>query len=330
MEININRTFCLMNGGLALLKGAGQVMFQGNARTGLLFLLGIFWGAYESGTPAVAWGAVVGLLASTLAGALLHEPPREGAEGLWGFNGILVGCAFPTFLGDTPLMWLSLLFCSMLTTWVRTAMNHVMRPWKTNSFTFPFVFCSWLFLLAARMLQGIPPEAMPTPELSAPISTAVALSPGGLLIYWLKGISQVFLLNSWIAGLLFLIGLYVGNRWAALWASVGSAVGLVLALLFGASGSGIAVGLYGFSPVLTAIALGCTFYRPGRRSGVWALAGVVATFFVQAGMDSLVLPLGIPTFTAPFCIATWLFLLPLYKFDERVPDHSHWHRSEHK
>ena len=59
-----------MNAGLALLRGAGQVMFQGNALTGFFFLLGIFWGAYESDTPAVAWGAVVGLLSSTLAGVM--------------------------------------------------------------------------------------------------------------------------------------------------------------------------------------------------------------------------------------------------------------------
>ena len=43
-----------------LLRGSGQVMFQGNAWTGLLFLIGIFWGAYSSHTPAVAWGALLG------------------------------------------------------------------------------------------------------------------------------------------------------------------------------------------------------------------------------------------------------------------------------
>ncbi len=44
-----------------LLRGAGQVMFQRNAWTGLLFLCGIFWGAYAGGHGAVAWGALLGL-----------------------------------------------------------------------------------------------------------------------------------------------------------------------------------------------------------------------------------------------------------------------------
>lgn len=309
-----------------MLRGSGQVMFQGNAWTGLFFLIGIFWGAYQEGQAAVAWGAVVGVVVSTLTGYVLGQPADDGAEGLWGFNGILVGCAFPTFLGNTPLMWLALIICSMLTTWVRTGFNNVMAPWKTNSFTFPFVFTSWIFLFAARMLQGMPPEYMFAPELTAHLSTALDLSFGSLVIYWLKGIAQVFLINSWVTGIFFLIALLISSRWAALWAAIGSALSLAIVLLYQGAGSSIAEGLYGFSPVLTAIALGCTFYKPNWRSAIWTLLGIVVTVFIQAGMDAMMIPFGMPTFTAPFCLATWLFLLPLYKFDEKNPDHSNWHK----
>lgn len=310
----------------AMLKGSGQVMFQGSIWTGLLFLIGIFWGAYQEGQPGVAYGAVVGLIASTLTGYVLRQPLADGAEGLWGFNGILVGCAFPTFLSNTPQMWVALILCSILSTWVRTGFNNIMAPWKTNSFTFPFVFLSWIFLFAARSMEGMAPAGMSTPELTSSISTGIDLSFGSLVIYWLKGIAQVFLINSWVTGIFFLVALFISSRWAALWAAIGSALSLVIALLYGASGSDIANGLYGFSPVLTAIALGCTFYKPNWRSAIWALLGIVVTVFIQAGMDSQMLPFGMPTFTAPFCLATWLFLLPLYKFDEKAPDHSFWHK----
>lgn len=308
-----------------MLKGAGQVMFQGNTMTGLFFLLGILWGAIAEGRPSVMIGALVGLITSTLTGYLLNQPDNDGKEGLWGFNGILVGCAFPTFLGNTPQMWFALILCAALTTWVRTGFNNVMAPWKTNSFTFPFVFCTWIFLLASRMLQGMPPESLSAPELTQHWDAHVELSLGTILIYWLKGISQVFLINSWVTGILFLIGLYLSNKWAALWASIGSMVSLLTVLYFHGAGNDIVNGLYGFSPVLTAIALGCTFYRPNLRTAIWALLGVLVTVFVQAGMDILMLPFGIPTLTAPFCIATWLFLLPMYAFDEKKPNHSHWH-----
>ena len=76
--------------GASLLRGAGQVMFQNNVWTGLLFLAGIFWGAYEQGTGLVAWGALLGLVAATLTGRLLGLPGlrrRAGALGLQRHSG---------------------------------------------------------------------------------------------------------------------------------------------------------------------------------------------------------------------------------------------------
>lgn len=312
----------------SLLRGAGQVMFQCNAWTGLLFLCGIFWGSYECGSPHVAWGAVVGLVVSTLAGELVGMSKAEGQDGLWGFNGILVGCAFPTFLGNTWQMWIALIICAMATTWVRKGFNNVMAPWKTNSLTFPFVLLTWVFLLASREFLALAPDSLSSPELTDSFSGTLDTSFGSLVVYWLKGLSQVFLVNSWVTGVFFLAALAVSSLWAALWAAVGSAIALCLAILFHADPASVSAGLFGFSPVLTAIALGCTFYKPNMRSALWCVVGTTVTVFVQAGMDALMLPYGIPTLTGPFCVATWLFLLPRLKMDDvDLPDHSDWHHT---
>lgn len=310
----------------SILRGSGQVMFQQSAWTGLFFILGIFWGSYECHLPQVAWGALVGLVASTLAGYIIPDKEPDGYDGLWGFNGILVGCAFPTFLADTWLMWIALIVCAMMTTWVRSGLNNVMAPWKVNSFTFPFVLMTWVFLLAARELPGIAPAALSAPELTVgAVTGALDVSFGSLVIFWLKGIAQVFLVDSWVTGVFFLVGLALCSRWAAIWAAVGSAIALALAILFKADPASISAGLYGFSPVLTAIALGCTFYKVNIHSAIWSVCGIIATFFIQAGMNALMLPWGIPTLTGPFCVATWLFLLPAYKLDDRsLPDHTFW------
>ena len=42
----------------------------------------------------------LGAIVSTLTGYILQLPDTKGGQGLWGFNGCLVGCAFPTFLGN--------------------------------------------------------------------------------------------------------------------------------------------------------------------------------------------------------------------------------------
>ncbi len=308
-----------------MMRGTGQVMFQNNVWTGIFFMIGIFWGAYWEGLGLVAWGALVGVAVSTITGYLLKMPARDGAQGLWGFNGVLVGCAFPTFMGNTIWMWLALILCAALTTWVRTGFNNVMAPWKVNSFTFPFVFCTWMFLLAARAMHGLPTTHMGDPALPAAFSAAENIGFGHLIVYWLKGIAQVFLIDNWVTGILFLIGLGISNRWAALWAAIGSALALFVALIFKASGAAIANGLYGFSAVLTAIALATVFYKPNARSAVWAILGILVTLFIQAGMNILLEPVGIATLTGPFCVATWLFLLPGIKFDDvEKPDHSNW------
>lgn len=309
----------------ALLRGAGQVMFQPSAWTGILFLVGIFWGSYASGNGAVAWGALLGLVVSTVVGMVLRLPASDGTQGLWGFNGILVGCAFPTFLGSTVWVWLALILCSALTVWVRTGLNNVMAPWRVNSFTFPFVLCTWIFLSAARAMHGLPPEHLTSPELPATFLSDGHFAFAGLVVYWLKGIAQVFLIDSWVTGIFFLAGLAASSLRAAVWAAAGSAVALLTAILFKASGANIESGLYGFSAVLTAIALGTVFYKPNIRSAIWALLGIIVTVFVQASMNVLVAPLGLATLTAPFCVTTWLFLLPLLRFDHiEKPDHSNW------
>jgi urea transporter len=140
-------------------------------------------------------------------------------------------------------------------------------------------------------------------------------------------VGQIFLIDSWITGLFFVVGLAISNPWSALWALIGSAVGTYGALLYGASQVAVESGLYGFSPALTAIALGCTFYHPSWRSALWALLGTIATLFTQAAMNVFLEPLGLPALTAPFCITTWLFLLPLLRLDgKKDADHTHWHK----
>ena len=46
------------------LRGAGQVMFQNNQLTGLLFFIVDFWVAPDAGVHAVAWAGVVGAIVS--------------------------------------------------------------------------------------------------------------------------------------------------------------------------------------------------------------------------------------------------------------------------
>src|SRR5919108_5411431 len=82
-----------------LLRGTGQVMFQNNPLTGLLFLIGIF---YNSRLLGVA--ALIGLVSSTATAMILRVDQPLIRAGLFGFNGILVGIGLAFFLEFAPLL----------------------------------------------------------------------------------------------------------------------------------------------------------------------------------------------------------------------------------
>ena len=71
-----------------ILRGVGQIMLQNNALTGLIFLAGIF---YNSGL--MGCGALFGNIISTSSAKLLKYPKEDIENGLFGFNGTLVGIA---------------------------------------------------------------------------------------------------------------------------------------------------------------------------------------------------------------------------------------------
>lgn len=303
------------NGGIGFvdicLRGAGQVIFQNNPLTGLFFLLAIVWGAIAAGQIAIAIGAIVALVVSTYTAILLDVDEASLKQGLFGFNGVLVGAAVPTFLASEPAMWFVLLIGAAVSTVVMLAVSNVMKTWGAPALTFPFVLTTWFIMLAAYSfgrvaITGLSPPSLPHP----PGSTGFDLSALELLRTWLRGPAQVFLINNVISGILVVIGLAVSSRFAAVFALAGSALAILIAILFGASASSVSAGLYGFSPVLTAVGLGCVFYAPSWRVTIYALLGTIFTVIVQGALDAAFGPLGIPTFTAPFVFVTWLFLLP--------------------
>lgn len=299
-----------------ILRGVSQVMFQENCWGGALILAGIFWGSYSSGFGEVAWGALIGGIVSTLTGYILKLSPEEGDMGLWGYNGVLVGCAMPTFLGSTPLMWLTLTLFAATSTWVMVGMNNILKRFKVTAYTFPFVLLTLFVLLATRVMHGLPAPYLSIPELPGPFSSTLQIDALSLTQYWLKGISQVFLINSAITGIIFIFALWICNKWAAIWACISSAIALGIAIMLECDSHYIANGLFGFSPVLTGIAVGCTFYKVNWRTAIYAIIAIVITVYIQAAMDTMVVPWGLPTLTAPFCITTWLFMLPQLKLNK--------------
>ena len=298
------------------LRGAGQVMFQDNPVSGLSFIVAICWGSYAGGVPQVAIGGLVALVASTLAAYWLRVDKDALHAGLYGFNAYLVGLALPTFLAPSPLLWVYVAFGGAVSVVATLAISNQFKTWGVSALTAPFVLVALLMLLASNAFVGLGISALPISGLVTDIDPSAAnpLRFGDFLQAVLQSISQVFLKGNGLAAVLLIVGLAVNSVAAAVFAVLGAAVAVVTAHLLGAESELITGGLLGFSPVLTAIALGSVFYKPGVRVVIYALVGTVFTVIVQGAMNMALTPFGLPTLTGPFVLATWLFLLPRLQF----------------
>lgn len=293
------------------LRGAGQVFFQNDPLTGFIILAAIFWAGGSSGSVSVACGAVVGLTVASLTAILLRADPLSLKQGLFSFNGVLVGAALPTFLARQPLMWACLVIGAAVSTVTTLAIANIAKNWGVPGSTAPFVFTTWLLLLAAYSLARIPIAGVPAPGLPVPrFTTETHLSAGVLASILAKSVSQVYLVENVVTGILFVVAIAINSLRSAMFAEVGSIVGLMVAAAFGASGNAIHAGLYGFCAVLTAMAVGAVFNPPSLRATVYAIVAAIFTVLVQAAFNTALSPVGIPALTFPYVLTMWIFLLP--------------------
>lgn len=292
------------------LRGIGQVMFQNHPLTGLLFFIAIGWGSWAGGVPEVAIGGFVALLAGTATAYWLRVDEADIHAGLMGFNAYLVGLALPTFMAPTAATWLCVMLGGVVSVVAMLAIAKVFTTWSTPALTAPFVLVAWLLLLASHVFGNIEGTLWDS-SLIAPLDPVYAepLRIGAFVQGTLLSISQVFLKGDGIAALLLLAGLAVSSVRAAIWGLVGAVLAVLVAHALGAESDLITGGLMGFSPVLTAIALGATFLGSGTRVAVYAIVGTVFTVLVQGALNVLMMPFAIPSLTAPFVLVTWVFLL---------------------
>jgi urea transporter len=319
-------SLCASSGALRFvdinLRGVGQVMFQDNPLSGALFVAAIAWGSFVAGVPQVLFGGLLAVVAATLTAQWLRVEPASLRAGLYGFNGVLVGLALATFVAPGPLLWVCVVLGAAVSVVVMEATASIMRTWSMPALTFPFVLVTWLLLLATYGFAGLTGTALPDAGVVAPFE-AMAATPldAGLFVQaTLLSISQVFLKGSAVAALLFLAGLAANSVAAAVAAVAGAILAVVSAHALGAESDLITGGLLGFSPVLTAVALGTVFNRPSLRVAVYAALGTVFTVVAQAAFNVALTPLAIPALTGPFVLVTWMFLLPRFPLNRAADD----------
>lgn len=295
----------------SILRGSSQVVLVNNPLTGLMNFIAFFVAAYLGATPyAVAWGALVGTAVSTATAYFIVTDLNSRKSGLYGFNGLLVGAAIPTFFACTGISWAILVLACAVSTLVTVAVGKVLDSWQTPGLTFPFVLTTWLIMLAAYKLNGLSITALPQPSMAAQASSkALDLSALDIITACFASIGQVFFIDHPLCGAIFLLGLIIGSRRVAAYALLGALLAVPSSLLPKADSNLILHGLWGYSSVLTAVALGGVFLPATAKVFAYTSVAAIFTVFVQGATASFTETFGLPALTFPFVLTTWLFLL---------------------
>lgn len=294
------------------LKGTSQVFFMENPITGVLFFVAMAYASYVSGVWATTIGAAIGVVVATLTARLLDCDEKSVASGLFGFNGVLVGAALPTFIAASPQLWVYVVVGAAASTVITAAFSATLTAkWGIPGSTGPFVLTGWLMVAGAYSFGGLHVTG-DTPKLASDyVQGLVAIpAPLELVQIFFRNIGQVYLLGSEISGAIILVGIFIASVPAGIAAALGSLIAMIVSIGMGADPAIVSQGLYGFSPVLTAIAVGVIFLKTSPRVAIYAALATVVTVFVQGALDVMVSPAGIPSFTAPYVLTMYLFIAP--------------------
>ena len=264
----------------ALLRGMGQIMLQDNALTGALFLLGILVNSWQ-----MFLAALLGVISGTAAAHLLKYEKNDISHGLYGFNAALVGVGLLFFFQPGVPLAIAIVAGAALSSMI---MNFMHRR-KMSPYTFPFILSTWIIIVLVAATGILAPQ----PSLPAPafLDILSALS---------MGFSQVMFQANILTGILFLLAIAANSRTNALFALLGSLVGMLFAFALSFPLGLISIGIYGYNGVLC----GAAFAGAKKHALMFAIVSTLLSVLIVYA-----LPLaGIPALTAPFVFSTWIVL----------------------
>lgn len=262
--------------------GFSQVFLLQSPLSGVLILAGLFCNSW-----LLALLALLGCLVSRAVASLWRDTKSEIADGLYGFNGTLVGIAIGVYW---EISWLSLLLLvigAALSTWVARAFR---RYAQLPGLTAPFIIAVWALLLVSLLApQGVGLlDSVAQLEEGQPLWRTLGVALG-------DSVGQVMFQANVLTGLLFFLAIAWESRRKALYALLGALIPmLVIPFVPEAVWR---EGLLGYNAVLCAI----YWAGSGERRLLYALLSVVLSVLLEL----LALYAGLIPLTAPFVLSVW-------------------------
>ncbi len=283
--------------------GVGQVIFLNSPVSGGILLFGL-----ALADPYLAGLATLGTISATATAQVAGLDSDALKDGLWGYNGCLVGCAAAVF--GSPSIIAATTFTlvgSVATPMVAASLKETM---SIPQWTYAFNIVTLTSLLRSRPL--LPTSTEPSPN--DIIETAGTTSLGDLLVSPFTGVSQIFVVESAMSGGVILLGISAYSQGLAAHALAGSAIGTLMGGILGAGSSELAMGLWGFNSALTSMAVG-TFFVHSTPTLILSAGGAAATAALFGAMKTMFGVYGSPCLTLPFCFT----MSACYLLERQIP-----------
>lgn len=261
--------------------GFAQILLQPSPLTGAAFIAGAFWNSY-----VIASFGVLGCFAGVLTAIIRGYPKDERHDGLYGFNGALVGLGMSYFYEASPLLGVLVVAGGVAS----SVVMHRMLRLNMHPLTLPFVAVTWLIMVLSWATGWLGGAAGTGPGQSE-IAALDALS---------RGIGQVLFQENIITGIVFLAAIAMRDWMQGIYMLLATALGLGFAYVAGFPVDAINLGLFGYNGVLC----GILFAGQTLKDLLSAMAAIVLSIMVVR----LAHRLDIVALTFPFVLSSWLVL----------------------
>ncbi len=301
-----------------LCRGVGNVVFQDNAVTGLLVLIGI---GISSWTASVDF--LIGAAIATLIAKWFRADDHSIEHGMFAFSGGYVGLLMGVLLEkEVPFLtgeWLLLLILGgILAVPLTAGLGLAFGKLNISATALPILLLLWA-IMAGVLYTNLPQNSVAPQVL--PVGQAAAYTWETFVYGILNGFGQIFVQVNPITGALILLGIFVNSRIGALMALLGGVTAVLVAWALGYDEPVVRNGVIAFNSILTAIGLGGFFLVFSGRSLVYALIGSLLALWVFLVMAVLLNPLGLPALSIGFVLVTAIMMLgaQTFGFVQQVP-----------
>lgn len=267
-------TQLILNG----LSGIAQTLLIQQPLVGGIFLLAVL--IYS---PYLALACLVSTLIANGVATLTKRDRSAIREGLYGYNGALLGLALTTFLPHGLMLWIYIGVTSALSVFLRDLFQRLRIP----PFTMPYVFLAWLVLTFVEQNQG-----------------AASFTPVSGWTIPLIGMGQTIFLPSSISGLLILVGIACLSTRTLLLAFLGALIGCLPYFWLG-DASYLTAGLISVNAALAAI--GVLQVKP-QLHPLFSVGFALFAALISPLLFGLLGAVSLPALTFPFIVTMWIGL----------------------